>query len=266
MYGYIYETINLINGKKYIGQHKSNRFDENYYGSGKLIKQALLKEGKENFKVIILEKCNNQKELNEKEVYYISKFNAINSNNYYNIGAGGSSWNNSFNCRPKEERSKIISEANHRRFQDPIERYKNGNAMRGKHHTEEARKKMSLSRSGKNHWMYGKHPSKESIEKNRLAHLGKKLTNLHKRKISQSLKGKTKGKKLTDEQKKLISERTKEAMKKYYNKHPEFTFATLKDKIAVNDGIHRIYINKEELNVYLEKGFKLGYPKRKESD
>jgi len=260
MYGYIYETTNLINGKKYIGQHKASRFDENYYGSGKILKQALLKEGKEHFKIKIIEECNSQLELNEKEIYYIKKFNAVSNNNYYNIGAGGSSWNNSFNNRPKEERSRIISEANYKRFQNPEERYKNGNAMRGKHHTKESRRKMSLKRSGKNHWLYGKHPSKESIEKNRLAHLGKIASKEIREKISQSLKGKTKGKILTDEHKNLISE----SMKKYHRLHPEINYATLKNKIAVNDGNRRIYINKEELNMYLEKGFKLGYPKRKE--
>ena len=35
MYGYIYETTNLINGKKYIGKKASTKFLEDYYGSGK---------------------------------------------------------------------------------------------------------------------------------------------------------------------------------------------------------------------------------------
>ena len=51
MYGYIYETTNLINGKKYIGQHVSETFDKDYYGSGKAFLNALRKNGKENFKV-----------------------------------------------------------------------------------------------------------------------------------------------------------------------------------------------------------------------
>lgn len=36
MYGYIYKTTNLINGKIYIGQKKSEKFlGINYLGSGK---------------------------------------------------------------------------------------------------------------------------------------------------------------------------------------------------------------------------------------
>lgn len=34
MYGYIYVTTNLINGRKYIGQHAKPEFDESYYGIG----------------------------------------------------------------------------------------------------------------------------------------------------------------------------------------------------------------------------------------
>ena len=51
MYGYIYEITNLVNGKKYIGQHKSNQFDEDYHGSGKLLIQYYLnQENKEQEK------------------------------------------------------------------------------------------------------------------------------------------------------------------------------------------------------------------------
>lgn len=80
-----------------------------------------------------------------------------------------------------------------------------------------------------------------------------------------SNKGKPR-RKLTEEEKKYISIKTKEAMAKYYKEHPNFDFATLKGKVAVNDGVHRIYINKEELDMYLNKGYKLGYPNRKECD
>jgi hypothetical protein len=41
IYGYIYETINLKNGKTYIGQHKHKDWDSNYYGSGKLLRCAI---------------------------------------------------------------------------------------------------------------------------------------------------------------------------------------------------------------------------------
>lgn len=69
MYGYIYLTTNLINNKKYIGRHKSPIKDNSYYGSGKIIKEALKKYGKENFSVEILEECNTKEELFEKEKY-----------------------------------------------------------------------------------------------------------------------------------------------------------------------------------------------------
>ena len=104
MYGYIYETTNLINGKKYIGQKKSNIFlNENYLGSGKILNQAIKKYGKENFKVKLIEKCNSRDELNEREIYWISYYNAVNDKEYYNIGAGGTGWGNSFLYKSKEE-------------------------------------------------------------------------------------------------------------------------------------------------------------------
>lgn len=51
-YGYVYEIINVVNGKTYVGSRKLalDRFWRQYMGSGKLIKQAISKYGIENFR------------------------------------------------------------------------------------------------------------------------------------------------------------------------------------------------------------------------
>lgn len=50
MYGYIYLILNKVNGKTYIGQHKSSKewFEDNYMGSGKNIRRAQNHKGKNN--------------------------------------------------------------------------------------------------------------------------------------------------------------------------------------------------------------------------
>ena len=91
---YIYLTTNLINGKQYIGQHKGLPND-NYFGSGTAISRALKKYGKENFKKEILCYCESREEADEKEKYYIQKFDAVNNKNFYNNsegGLGGDGW------------------------------------------------------------------------------------------------------------------------------------------------------------------------------
>ena len=85
MYGYVYLTTNLINGKKYVGQHKSSKFDKNYKGSGKLLRKAIRKYGKSNFKVEMIESCNNFNQLNSREAYWIVYYDAVNSNDFYNL-------------------------------------------------------------------------------------------------------------------------------------------------------------------------------------
>lgn len=89
-YGFVYETINLVNGHKYIGQHRRRQNPEDpddswYLGSGKILCYAIEKYGWENFSRRILCECKNQEELNEKEAYYISYYNAVESDEYYNI-------------------------------------------------------------------------------------------------------------------------------------------------------------------------------------
>lgn len=89
MYGYIYLTTNLINGKKYIGLHRSDKFDESYKGSGSIFKKAIEKYGWDNFKCEIIEECDNDEELNNREEYWIAFYNAVESDEYYNIARGG---------------------------------------------------------------------------------------------------------------------------------------------------------------------------------
>lgn len=55
MYVYVYKITNKANDKIYVGQRKSDHFDERYFGGGVIIASAVNKYGKENFDREILE-------------------------------------------------------------------------------------------------------------------------------------------------------------------------------------------------------------------
>ena len=67
---YIYLTINLINGKKYIGKHYGE-LDDSYLGSGTILQKAINKYGKQNFKKEILYISKNEEENCIKEKKFI---------------------------------------------------------------------------------------------------------------------------------------------------------------------------------------------------
>jgi group I intron endonuclease len=95
MYGFIYLTTNKLNDKKYIGMCK-NTHRENYIGSGKLLKQAIKKYGKENFKRTILQECQTFEELSASEIYWIKFYNAVEDSNFYNLTSGGFGGNSDY--------------------------------------------------------------------------------------------------------------------------------------------------------------------------
>ena len=80
----IYKITNLVNGKAYIGQsvdihkrfnaHRSVAFNPNDKNYNYPLYRAIRKYGIENFSFEVLEECHIS-ELNNKEIYYISKYN-----------------------------------------------------------------------------------------------------------------------------------------------------------------------------------------------
>lgn len=83
----IYKITNLLNGKIYIGKDTTN--DNNYFGSGLLIKRSIDKFGIENFKKEIIEECETNEILCEREKFWIKHFNSTNLDIGYNISFGG---------------------------------------------------------------------------------------------------------------------------------------------------------------------------------
>ena len=192
MYGYIYETTNIINGRKYIGRHKSNKFDPSYKGSGKILREAFCKYGKENFVTKIIDWCDTEDSLNDREIYWIAQCNAVNDPNYYNIARGGYGRAGvHFNQSEYQKQRASDTHKNKRISQTQIDRFKatiqsrtpeervalhkkcseahlgKPNSNKGKKLSDSTRKRMSESHKGKHPNNYGAHLSEEQLEKHR---------------------------------------------------------------------------------------------------
>lgn len=96
-YGCIYMTINLVNGKRYIGKQAFSRnIDPNsYYGSGKLLRLAIDKYGLQYFTKLILVYANDREQLARFEKDFIKLYNADTNDGFYNITPGGEGGNGS---------------------------------------------------------------------------------------------------------------------------------------------------------------------------
>lgn len=139
---YLYKTINLINGKIYLGMHSADEAESFnlYKGSGKFIKLAFKKYGKENFSKEIISYHNSRKELEEAEKTLITE-DIVKDRNYYNAKKGGEGGSGGLS----EESKAKISKANKGRL------IGNKNPMWGKTHTSEA-----IAKGKAKHSLYGK--------------------------------------------------------------------------------------------------------------
>lgn len=91
IYYIVYKTTNIINSKIYIGVHKQEKnpllFD-GYLGSNKLLKQAIKKYGKSNFKRDTIVVCNNSIDAYKLESIIVCK-EFVKRVDVYNIEHGG---------------------------------------------------------------------------------------------------------------------------------------------------------------------------------
>ena len=137
-----------MDGKFYIGKHESDKENDLYLGSGILLNRAIEKYGTDNFKKIILERCDNREHLCQREIFWIESENSYFTNGY-NIskgGMGGDVYTNNPNrdiiCKKQSDDQKI-------RYRENDVWRKNFSGSRlGKTHTDESKLKMSLSKKG----------------------------------------------------------------------------------------------------------------------
>jgi len=170
----IYLTTNLVNGKKYVGLDTHNR--PWYLGSGTVLKKAIAKYGKSNFKKEILEECTTIEELRERELYWISKFQAHTSPEFYNRTATLTPTEHRTGKPLSEEHKAKISKANRGRKLPPVSEESNkkrSEALKGHTTSEETRKKISEAQKGIK-------KSEEVKRKMSLAHSGKPRVNRRK--------------------------------------------------------------------------------------
>lgn len=88
MFYTIYKITNQIDGKFYIGSHKTKDLNDNYMGSGKYLKHAQEKYGIENFKKEILFVFETADEMYAKEAEIVNE-DFLATENTYNLKIGG---------------------------------------------------------------------------------------------------------------------------------------------------------------------------------
>ena len=197
IYFYIYEITNLVNGKNYIGQHITDDLEDGYLGSGKALKAAIKKYGRENFKKEILIFSNGPTSLNFIERCLIPLWWAELPTNY-NMKEGGHNGSRmtaesrkkisigkkgkKFGPMPEVQRLAMSERMKGKQPDHLAKLIKENHPRLGKKHSEETKRKMALAKLGK------KMPlrSKEHCEKISLRMKNRIVSKETKRKISES--------------------------------------------------------------------------------
>lgn len=150
---YVYKITNSVNGKMYVGLTK-NSIEKRFYkhvwdafskkdgGSCVCIANAIVKYGKENFKIELVQEYQSFEDLSKGEKYWINTLNTKTPNGYNIKDGGHNGW--------------VHSEAT---------RKKMGLKNTGRAKTESELEKLRIAFTGDRNPFFGKNHTKESIDK-----------------------------------------------------------------------------------------------------
>jgi hypothetical protein len=161
---FIYKTLNIKNGKFYIGMHSTNDLDDGYWGSGDLLRSSIRHHGKEYHVREILEFLPDRASLDLREQEIVNS-DLIKDPHCMNLQIGGGSGFGFSEERLKEIslkgqeafRSKLLDPEfkkkfgdrvkDHNRIKKELGLFKKTTGTTGKTHSEEAKSKIGLANS-----------------------------------------------------------------------------------------------------------------------
>lgn len=163
----VYKITNVVNGKYYIGVHSTKNPNDSYMGSGKIIKDALKKYGKDSFKKEVLYIFDTLQDALKKEKELVTE-EFVQQKNVYNISLGGGMGGKNIN----------------------------GLTFKGKTHSIETKQKIANASKGRTHnrgkTLTDEHKQKIGA-KNAVSLKGKIKSKEHKQKIRESILKKNAG-------------------------------------------------------------------------
>lgn len=281
-YGFIYETTCLVNGKKYIGQHKriqdpDNPDDTWYLGSGTYLKRAINRYGEGNFVRVILEDCETAEELDDREKYYLTLYRCATNPLYYNVES--EPWKSNYSH--SEETKRKISLAAKNRPSKPLSeehkakisesnKGKHSDVMIGRVHinngtTEKVVDPASISEYLDSGWTRGRLPENKITNPSFIGYWeGKSQSEECKRSRSESMRGKVwvhRGEELL----RVDSSEVDSYLSRGYSqgvtgKFRELRSKDVKNKIHVHRGDSHRFIYPNELDEYISDGWQRGLP------
>jgi len=168
MYYTIYKITNQINGKIYIGSHKTGNLNDNYMGSGKYLKRSIEKHGVENFSKEILYVFDTPEEMYSKEAELVNE-DFIAECNTYNLKVGGFGGFDYINANPEifltKKRIDAMVENNKLRRAAWLHKYKTDESFREQNSKVLAKASSIAQTNNPNGTFFGKSHSEASKNK-----------------------------------------------------------------------------------------------------